>query len=113
MADLFKGALYVGAACVLGQAIMKDKILAEKNVRNIAFGGLAGALLGDKLEELITREFSPEEKKRLYGALAGMGLGGLAGYKIADGALDSLKDKISGYAGKKKEAPADNYSGQK
>lgn len=112
MTDLIKGALYVIAAGVLGQGIMKDKILAEKNVRNVAIGGLAGALFGDKLEDILTKELTPEQKKRLVGSLAGAGLGAYIGSKIGDGALDSVGDKIKSYVGKKDAAPQD-YNSQK
>jgi membrane protein YqaA with SNARE-associated domain len=103
MAEILKGAMYLGAAYVLAQGISKDKILTDKNVRNVAIGGLAGYLLGDKLEDFIEREMSPEDKKNLYSTLAGMGVGGLSGYLISNGGFDLLKDKFGGYFAKKGE----------
>ncbi len=105
MVDLLKTGLYIGSAYILAQGLTEEKILSEKNVRNVVIGGLAGHLLGDKLEQLVKKELTDEDKKLLFGTGIGATIGALAGYQTSKGAFDSIIGKIGGYFGKKKEAP--------
>jgi len=104
MVNLVRTGLYIGAAYVLAQGLTEDKILSDKNVRNVVLGGLAGHLFGDKLEELVKNNLSDEQKKQLYSGLAGAGIGALGGLLVYNGNLSSVKNKIQNYFGSKGSA---------
>jgi len=104
MADLVKTGLTLASAAYLYHAATQEKIFSNEKVTWGTIGALTGLFAGPKLEKILKednnlltdeqKKYIMDNKKKFYSTLIGAGLGGGAGYLLADGAADYVKKML-------------------